>query len=687
MDEMTTDDLTLLREYARHNSETAFAALVSRYVNLVYSVALRQVRDPQLAEEITQAVFIILARKADSLGDQTILPGWLCRTTRYASANALTIQRRRQRREQEAHMESLVNESTSEPAETWPQIAPLLDDAMAKLGQKDHDALVLRFFEGRNFREVGAALGASEDAAKMRVNRALDKLRAFFTKRGVSSTTAIIAGAMTTHSVQAAPVALAKSVTALAIAKGATASGSTLTLIKGALKIMAWTKAKIAAVTGAALILTTGTSIVAIKAVHSARGIHLPADALPQTLAELNAWYVEPPAGQNAATFNLQGFKAIQMSGADQNANLPIMGKLPPPSPGAPLPAPEKSALAIFVQHNREALQFFAQGAQYEQSRYPMDFTQGQKLPTPHFQKIKSGTQMAELAAILDAEDKQGKQAADDVRLTLALARSLKAEPMLISQMVRVASIAIATAALEQVINRVTLPPEALSGLSKAFQNMEDYDARGEGFNRSLIGEKVMVMAAFKNANLQDLTAFAASDATDEQRQQMAQHLKQPGGLKDEEDYLKTTFEQLLAARKEDFPGRLKNAAAIQQHAAEATNGVLLLNNSWLTGYAGLISKEASSLANLRLALTAVALEQFRAAHNNRYPPTLSELTPDYLSATLLDPFDGQPLRYRQQGAGYALYSIGPDLKDDGGRRMKGKDGDMVFSVATPPVP
>src|ERR1017187_4806745 len=116
---MMNNDRELVREYAVGHSEQAFATLVSRHLSLVYSSSWRQVREPQLAEEITQAVFIILARKAGSLGPKTILPGWLCRTARYASANALTMQRRRQHREQEAHMQSILNEPASD--ETWLQ--------------------------------------------------------------------------------------------------------------------------------------------------------------------------------------------------------------------------------------------------------------------------------------------------------------------------------------------------------------------------------------------------------------------------------------------------------------------------------------------------------------------------------------------------------------------------------------
>ncbi|HWY32687.1 MAG TPA: sigma-70 family RNA polymerase sigma factor [Candidatus Acidoferrum sp.] len=259
---MTTDDMALLREYAQRNSEEAFAVLVSRYVNLVYSAALRQVNDPHLAEEITQAVFIILARKAKLLNARTILAGWLCRTTRYASANALTVQRRRRDREQEALMQSVLNESESG---SWTQIAPLLDTALAQLGEADHNAIVLRFFEGRSFNEVGMALGASEDAAKKRVHRAVQKLRKFLTKRGITLSAAVIAGMVSANSVQAAPLPLAKSATALAIAKGAAASGSTLILVTGTMKMMTWVKLKSIITIGTVILMTGGLVTVALS--------------------------------------------------------------------------------------------------------------------------------------------------------------------------------------------------------------------------------------------------------------------------------------------------------------------------------------------------------------------------------------------------------------------------------------
>ncbi len=259
-------DMELLRDYDRQGSEAAFAVIVQRHVSLVYSAALRHVGIAAHAEEITQAVFVILARKAARLRPDTILESWLYETTRLTALSFLRGERRRQFREQEAYMQSTLQESAD--ASTWNQLAPLLDEAMAWLGKKDRDAVVLRFFKDKNLREVAAALKVNETAAQRRVHRAVEKLRVFFTKRGIVLPAAVLAAAISVNSVQAAPVALAKTVTAVAIAKGATASGSTLTLIKGALKIMAWTKVKAVIVTSAVVLFAAGTTTVVVKVIN-----------------------------------------------------------------------------------------------------------------------------------------------------------------------------------------------------------------------------------------------------------------------------------------------------------------------------------------------------------------------------------------------------------------------------------
>ena len=219
-----SEDMALVREFAARQSEPAFATLVGRYLGLVHSAAVRQVGDPHLAEEITQAVFLLLARKARSLGPDTILSAWLYRATRYAAADALKIQRRRQRREQEAYMQSTLN---GPDADVWALVAPLLDEAMAELRERDRTALVLRFFENKPAREIAGALKLTEDAAQKRVARALEKLRAIFTKRGVTLTGAAIASAVSANSIQAVPIGLAAKISAAAVLAGTTIATTT----------------------------------------------------------------------------------------------------------------------------------------------------------------------------------------------------------------------------------------------------------------------------------------------------------------------------------------------------------------------------------------------------------------------------------------------------------------------------
>ena len=264
------DDWQLLRDYATRNSEEAFRALVDRYAGLVYHAALRQAGNPHTAEEVTQAVFIALAQKADRIPRGAILSGWLFRATRFACNNLAREQIRRQRREQEAvMMETILR--PDETASVWEQIVPHLNDALDKLPRKDREAVLVRFFQDKSHRELARTLGVSEDAAKVRVSRALEKLRLIFARQGFAVPSAVLLATISAHGAQAAPAGLTTSVASVAVAKGTAGTTSTLTIAKGVLKIMAWTKMKTAIVIAAVALAGTGTVTVTVKMVSHHR--------------------------------------------------------------------------------------------------------------------------------------------------------------------------------------------------------------------------------------------------------------------------------------------------------------------------------------------------------------------------------------------------------------------------------
>jgi RNA polymerase sigma factor (sigma-70 family) len=306
MDE--ADDMQLLRRFLEDHSEAAFASLVQHQIDLVYSAALRRTRNPQAAEDVTQAVFVVLARKAGGLLGLKTLTGWLYQAARLTASNYLRTEARRARREQEAYMQSVINQPEPGLEEAWAQCEPLLENVMSDLGARDRNAILLRYFQNKSLRDVGAVLGVNPEAARMRVNRALEKLRRMFGRRGVKISAVTIAGALSARGTQAAPAKLAASVTAGA-APGAVLGGPVAELVAGTLKLLLWTRYKMVCGLSASAIVAAGLAA-AVFVLQSRAGSQVDTRLASSTGGVAN---IGPFAGTAS-----EGFDHLGLTGAQQ---------------------------------------------------------------------------------------------------------------------------------------------------------------------------------------------------------------------------------------------------------------------------------------------------------------------------------------------------------------------------------
>jgi RNA polymerase sigma factor (sigma-70 family) len=303
------EDRQLLSRYVEDASEAAFRELVARHVDLVYSVALREVRgDEHLAHDVAQVVFIDLARKARSLRHDVVLAGWLHRATCYAARQTLRAQRRRQAREEQA---IAMNTTHSDSQADWEQVAPEIDRALDRLNRTDRDALVLRYFSQSSFAAIGAALGSNEDTARKRVTRALAKLRSLLERRGVTTSATALSALLAANAVQAAPVGLTAALASASLAASASAGGVALTF----LELMTMTKLK-AGLVSALIVAGVATPLV-LQPHQSAARLREENNALRSQLQALAAQptAAATPAGADQSLDNEQHRELLRLRG------------------------------------------------------------------------------------------------------------------------------------------------------------------------------------------------------------------------------------------------------------------------------------------------------------------------------------------------------------------------------------
>lgn len=405
-------------------------------------------------------------------------------------------------------------------------------------------------------------------------------------------------------------------------------------------------------------------------------------EGFPQTLAQVQASYLEPESGQNGATYYQQGLDTLQLRNLSLS-DIPILGKLEVPEPLAPLPGSMRSGIGALLRSNQDAIRHFGRGAKFDRSRYAVDLSRGCDTLYPHLAQLKSAFVILELAALFHADAHNSTQVAEDIEVDLALADSLKAEPAILSQVVRTMGVSRAMMALEQSLNRTELPSEALVRLATCLHRMEESCTRGDGFNMALAAARVgsLALLAEPEKILESLHTPGLK-VSPKDVEELSRRLAMQSRFAPEIEFYDRAARRILSARKSNFPNRLQSDLVAQEEMALARSKHLTALELVLPELLGRTTQEAECLTELRLGATAVALERYRQAHDGRYPDAVTALVPEYLPIIPVDPFHSQILVYEKKGDGYALHSTAPrsDTERHGSLRL----GRFILTVRSP---
>lgn len=393
----------------------------------------------------------------------------------------------------------------------------------------------------------------------------------------------------------------------------------------------------------------------AAKRQSAAVSSHLDAIATagePVTLDQLSQMYEYPPAAENAATLYAQAFAALSAEDAD---------------------SPDSLA------HNQETLALLLQAAERPLCRYPVVLTDGVMVLLPHLSKIKKCATLLRQEAVSQAERGHTDAATKAILAGFRLCRSLDNEPLLTSKLVEIASLEQTFDGLQESLDRKSFTDAELLRLLTALRDTEP----AVRFRRAMLGERANLVAAFQSSDEKLAEAMAVSgDRVVATSPSMIRIYRAGGNLDKDFAFALDFMSKFVALVDLPFPQALKKAAEIKIPDTQTVlSQNLIVSAALLPEPAMLVNKSAEAVARIRLAQTVLAVERYRLKHNGALPTSLSEVSAELLE----DPFDGQPLRYRKlPSGGYAVYSVGQDLKDDGGSVEEPKantPSDIVMTI------